>query len=302
MRVLRRQSTGETLTVMATPEQITQLTTLLSGTTPTQIKTAGIAALKEWHQTFPNRRQFSIHGDFGRPFTRQLAAARGIVISEGVHEAMCPTSTTLYQDECEVLSEVNEFVAWLVQAGLAVPLGALFSLQPITYYLTNAGKRFLDASEDHALLPTSLERLRTRCPNLPEDVVVMLIDAHACVEKNLLRPAIVMMGVAYELAIEKVLERLVAAQSAPQDVSAHRAARRIEDLRTAVRTIYANANDRDRRATSLRACDFADSLRNRRNDGSHTTPRYPFDDREEMEQMLMWCGLQLPVLWSIGLP
>jgi len=46
-----------------------------------------------------------------------------------------------------------------------------------------------------------------------------------------------------------------------------------------------------------RAYGFADDLRRRRNDASHTTPRHGF---EEAQEFLVPAGRQLPLVWSLA--
>jgi hypothetical protein len=45
--------------------------------------------------------------------------------------------------------------------------------------------------------------------------------------------------------------------------------------------------DKEHQYAALAACDFADQLRRRRNDGAHTAPTYEFEDREEAEEFLV---------------
>jgi hypothetical protein len=57
--------------------------------------------------------------------------------------------------------------------------------------------------------------------------------------------------------------------------------------------------DREHQFAADAACDFADQLRRRRNDGVHTTPTYGFEDREEAEEFLVSAGRHLPHLWRM---
>jgi hypothetical protein len=47
------------------------------------------------------------------------------------------------------------------------------------------------------------------------------------------------------------------------------------------------------------AYEFADQLRRRRNDASHTAPTYGFEDREEVEELIISAGRHLPDLWRL---
>jgi hypothetical protein len=48
--------------------------------------------------------------------------------------------------------------------------------------------------------------------------------------------------------------------------------------------------------------DFSDDLRRRRNDASHTKPRFGFESRAEIDELLVAAGRQLPVLWRLYKP
>ncbi len=88
-------------------------------------------------------------------------------------------------------------------------MGAPTNGFPYWLLLTQAGLRFIDATEDHPLRPGFMDRLIARCPGLPDEVTSLLTDARRCLDAGLMRPAIVLMGVAYEVAVERVAESLV---------------------------------------------------------------------------------------------
>jgi hypothetical protein len=56
--------------------------------------------------------------------------------------------------------------------------------------------------------------------------------------------------------------------------------------------------EEERRAAE-NAIAFADHLRIRRNDAAHTTPKWPFDDSDEIEELLTSGARHLPFLWAI---
>ena len=45
---------------------------------------------------------------------------------------------------------------------------------------------------------------------IPDDTVALLEDAYACFERRLLRPAVMLLGVAFERAVEEVSDAIVA--------------------------------------------------------------------------------------------
>ena len=57
------------------------------------------------------------------------------------------------------------------------------------------------------------------------------------------------------------------------------------------------ANSEARRAAAA-AYDFADALRRRRNDAAHPRPKYGFEDRTEVEELLVSALRHLPGLWA----
>lgn len=80
----------------------------------------------------------------------------------------------------------------------------------------------------------------------------------------------------------------------------YKAAERIDTVRKSLATLEQGAYlDQEELRSAEAALDFADQLRERRNDGSHTKPRYPFDDSEEIEELLRSAGRHLPPLWRL---
>lgn len=198
---------------------------------------------------------------------------------------------------------VLEFVWWLVRAGLAVEQQREAGGYPVLLRLTRRGGQLVDGSDDNPLLPGFLDRIHARCPGLPDGVVTLLADARACLDHTLLRPAVVLMGVAYELAIESVIDVLVTKNLLVQNTTDQKAAERIRRIKAllgtpAVNTVLASL---EARTAAIAAYDFADALRKRRNDAAHTTPTIDFDHEGETEEFLVSAGRHLPALWSLAL-
>ena len=199
------------------------------------------------------------------------------------------------------MSSVLEFVVWFTRAGLGVPLAAGGEPYPITIRLTRAGERLLDQAADHPLLPGAIERTCSRCADLPDDVIGLLADARACVDHGLLRPAISVLGVAYEVAIESVGESLITKSVLVATVADAGAAVRIREVKAKIDSVLpaGTMQERDDRFATHAAYDFAHALRRRRNDASHTTPSYGFDDRGETEELFVSALRHLPNLWRM---
>jgi hypothetical protein len=199
------------------------------------------------------------------------------------------------------VSGVVEFLVWFVRAGFAWPLGSSSERMPDTLRLTAAGHRFLRASEDHPFLPGFIDRLLTRCPGLPDDVVSLMVDARACLDQGLMRPAIVLLGVSYEVAVEHVVVSLSSPPRAllPTTLVDASAAKCIAEIDKLVDSQFPGPTMKDDRAAVHTAYEFANQLRRRRNDAAHTQPTYGFEDREEVEELIVSAGRHLPNLWRL---
>src|SRR5450432_2223314 len=92
---------------------------LLDGLSDLEVQELCTGALREWHSQFPDRREFSIHGDLGRRVVPLLLDRKGVQVGED-------TVNRLKEGFLEVnlphMAGVAEFVSWLVRAGFAWPL------------------------------------------------------------------------------------------------------------------------------------------------------------------------------------
>jgi hypothetical protein len=262
-----------------------------------------VAKLREAHRArqLMGDNQFQMHGHLGRWLIESRAATTGTQIKNLGHltEAFLDATNEPW------MSGVVEFMGWLVGAGLAWPLGALPNQTPITFQLTEAGQRFVATTDDdHPLLPNALQRVQGLCPGLPVDVVTLLEDALTAYEHLLLRPAIVLTGVAYEVAVEHVVNKLITVKNAlTPDIADKPAAARIAAVKSVVPTLRPGASpaQKEARGAAEGAIDFADVLRRRRNEASHTRPQAGFRDRQEIEELLASAGRHLPALWGLGI-
>lgn len=132
-----------------------------------------------------------------------------------------------------------------------------------TWILTPLGRRRL--ATDHPCRPGALGRLQeTYRDTRLEDAVARFVDAQECVEHGLLRPAVVLLGLAYE-------ELMVGlhAKVCPKK-KARNASERQEQVRKALESLSATTNgDRETRMRALTALNVADDIRTRRNDAAH---------------------------------
>lgn len=273
--------------------------TLFHGIGEIEMREMVIEALRRRHRGQPQQVHFSIHGDLGRVLVIVAGERTGRPVAADLHEAfLCGTEIgSVPNTNWKVL--LVEAMERLTRAGIVTPFTSEPNRYPYWYRLTFAGVRFIEATDDHPLLPGFIDRVRTRCIGIPDGVLALLVDAQACLDHMLLRPAVAVMGLAYETAVEAVEADLITRNLLPQMDRA--AARRIGDVRAQVAALFpGNAGPpRDLRESVLQALDFADGLRRRRNDASHTTPRYDFSDRAEIEEVIVSAGRHLPNLWRI---
>lgn len=203
------------------------------------------------------------------------------------------------------------FFVWLERAGLAFHYdnGTANPLRVIR--LLPTGIAFFDRADDqHPLVPGSIARMRRRSPGLPEHVLELIEDSHKCFEygDRLLRPAVALLGVAWESIVSTVHESMMRNGLA---ADAQNAARKIEAVRAGIDARFPLDNLQgqeridmlERRGAARRACEFADDVRGRRNPAAHDAmPRIPFDDPQEVENFLMRAEMNIPGLWAMHQP
>jgi hypothetical protein len=298
---------------------------LLSGVTDIELRTLGIEALRRWRRrpppkpatnrfgpppppptpdpvTDPTPDLFSAHGDFGVELFKLLGERRSpptVVDPQQVKEVLVDEESA----QSSWLTGYIEFRSWLVRAGLAVDLQRDRAGNPIWFRLTRRGATLVDSDrDDDPLLPGYLDRVQARCPGLPDGVVALLVDARACMDHSLLRPAVVLMGVAYELVIEEVVDALITKNLLVASTADQKPAERIRRIKALIANPAVNIvlKTPDERTASAAAYDFADVLRLRRNEAAHTRPKHDFEHAGETEEFLTSAGRHLPALWALA--
>lgn len=272
-----------------TKEQQEAVQKMLESLSPTEVPAIGIEALRRWWKSrgADLETTFTMHGDFGRFFVTVVGETKNRPVD--THSWKEPF---LYDQAEPWMSEVVEFWFSLVRAGFAFPL---LNSDPKTggypgrMRVTKAGAKFLAAKGDDLVLPDAIDRLRQRCPDLPEQVLVHFADAKTCLDHALGRPAVVLMGLAYETAIEAAIADL------KLEAGSQKPAKRIERALEWISELPKNE------VTYLAdsAWRFADVLRRRRNDGSHSQPTYDFSDVYEFHELFVSALRNLPGLWSV---
>lgn len=276
-------------------EQRRAVKELLSALTADEVFAVGLEALRTWWRGRPDGGQaFQLHGDFGRLFVLGVGARKQVTV-----DAHSWKEPFLYDRHEPWMADVVEFLWWLDRAGFAVPL--LHETKdtggyPIWMRMTKAGAKLLSSDGDETMLPGSLERLRNRCPGLPNEVLAHLVDARSCLDHALARPSVVLLGLAYETAIDVTVETLIARARIGSETERQKAAKKI----AAVRRMLVSWPDSELKFGAIAAWDFADVLRRRRNDGSHGRPAYDFSDLAEFHELFVSALRHLPSLWSIA--
>lgn len=265
-----------------------------------QVREAFIKGLRAWRvRTEPRRPTFQIGGDASVDFFEVL----------GVPKAECSAyaATFVWNQREPWMAPIVEFISWMARTGLVIvvalpdsgPSHHRSNGYPMQLRLTRRGERLIDKKdEDHPLLPGFVERVRLRCPGIPEEVLAELTDARACLDHELLRAAVVLIGVAYEAAVAAVVFELVLKGHLTSKDEQLPAATKIQKVKGLVDVVLmAKAND-EKNAVKM-AYDFADHLRARRNHAGHAKPTYEFDKRDEIEEILVSAGRHLAQVWSM---
>jgi len=276
---------------MSSHEAIETAKELLQGISAEQLRTFGIEALRRWRQR-ANSTDFQIHGHFGLEIVPLLAAAKNRtgIDRNAVKE---PFLSELNQSW---MTPVIDFTAWLVTTGLAIPLQYNSGNgYPGAYRLTTAGEKLLNSPEDHPFLPGFVTRLVARCSGLPEEVGAHLVDARACLDNGLGRPAISLLGLAYEAAEDAAIDYLNSCGKL-RVRSGARAAAKISAVKAVLPKLI---DDLEQRGIAVAAWDFADQLRARRNHASHPKAYPDFSDLAEVYEFVVSAGRHLPGLWSV---
>lgn len=234
-------------------------------------------------------RKVQTNSGFGVCILENLADLKGVPrLDNECRTAFCWTGH--YPE----LRPLHEALWWTVQCGLLVPVTFHEAAGLCGLHVTDAGMAAINHLDDFPLAPGFVRRLVKRCSDLPDGTIAALEDAHQCHQAGLLRPAVNMIGLAYESAVEAILERFVK-ESWLQKVP-FSAKDRVDAL---VKRASGLAMDDHQRRGVRFALEYVEHLRERRNDASHPKARYPLDDRGEIEELLLSAGRRLPDLWVL---
>jgi hypothetical protein len=246
--------------------------------------------VREWRKSTSDQ-ELDVYAAFAHPLLKLLAAGTEIAVNNDVRAPF------LNGQALPWMRPLIDFFAWMVGAGLAIPVyDQPANGYPARYRFTTDGNVVFLADEDHPLLPDFVDRVVARCPGLPEEVPVHLVDARACLDVGLRRPAVSLMGLAYEAAENEAIEFLEKNRGLVLKKDA-RAAQRIAAVLKLVPQLF--GGDLDRQGRARAAWEFADQLRDRRNHASHPKAYPDFGDADEVQEFLVSAGRNLPALWSV---
>ncbi len=161
--------------------------------------------------------------------------------------------------------------------------------------LTARGERLVAGGDAHPLHPGFIKRFRDRTPGVTDEVLSRMEDAVSCVEKSLLRAALVMVGLAAEETLIVTHAAMVNQNHIGKAAGTLAKAKNLlSDIEKAVAS-WTNANDEQHRLKM--AITAVESIRTERNKASH--PGVVVDDAAAVEEILVLASRQLPVFWEI---
>ena len=200
-------------------------------------------------------------------------------------------------------ADVLAFLLWLERSGLGYHLGRSGNANYVDWIrLLPAGLSFFAGNDDASpYLPDWIGRVKRSCSGITDEITSALEDAVSCFEHGLNRPAIALLGVAFEAAMMELFEALSGVYGVPTTpAKPQKAGEYITAIRSGidVRIQSSETDYKEKRASIRRACDFADDLRLRRNQASHPMGA-SFDDASEVEELFLSTARKLPQLWLL---
>jgi hypothetical protein len=165
--------------------------------------------------------------------------------------------------------------------------------------LTEAGERVVSKGDEHPRHPGFIKRFRAAAPTATGAVVAHLEDALSCLEADVLRPALMMLGLANEVTI-RITHAALAHQT---KVSAAGPMAKARDLLAdidGVAKAWAGGKGggvKDEEHRLKLAAGTLEAIRDERNNAAH--PGRKVTDGAHVEGLLMLGAQHLPVLWEV---
>ena len=189
----------------------------------------------------------------------------------------------------------------LVGEGVVVPRLKQERDQCVFLYLslTEKGERIVSKADEHPLHPGFITRFQVAAPTAINPVVAHLEDAVSCLEAGLLRPALMMLGLANELTVRITHNALV--HQGKLKAAGPRAKTRdlLADVQSVAETWSGgkggSLKDEEHRLTS--ATSASEVIRDERNQAAH--PGKKVTDGPHVERLMILGAHHMPVFWEL---
>lgn len=156
----------------------------------------------------------------------------------------------------------------------------------------------MTAGEIHPLHPGFIKRFRSSAPTATDTVIANIEDAVTCLEARVLRPALMMLGVANEETI-RIAHAALVHQGRFAAASGMTSARHLlDDIEATVRAWAAGAKSlKDEQHRLILAAGSIEAIRVERNAAAHPGKVGP--DGAHIESLLVLALHHLPVFWEL---
>ena len=163
--------------------------------------------------------------------------------------------------------------------------------------LTEKGERLVAKADEHPLHPGFIKRFRTGAPTATDAVVAHMEDAVSCLEAGVLRPALMMLGLANEVTV-RVTHGALTHQGKVNAAGALSPVRNLlADIQGVAASWAAGGGSKDEEHRLKLATATSEEIRDERNNAAH--PGQKVTDAPHVESMLMLGAHHMPVLWEV---
>jgi hypothetical protein len=165
--------------------------------------------------------------------------------------------------------------------------------------LTEKGERLATNADAHPLHPGFIKRFRAAAPTAVDPVVAYFEDAVSCLEAGVLRPALMMLGLANEVTVRVTHAGLAHLGKVKAASPMAKARGLLADIEVAANAWSGGKGGglKDEEHRLKLAAVAAEAIRDERNKVAH--PGQKVTDGPHVESMLMVGAHHLPVLWEV---
>lgn len=263
------------------------------------VREAVIEGLQALRKARPGQLTFgygSVVGQVARiliPTVSQDATKAWVAYQMGYKEE--PASTCEHSDNRKLLGTL-----WtLVGEGILFPRLKAHTLDGYPHMidmltLTEKGERVVTSGDQHPLHPGFISRFRANTPTAPDEIIAHMEDAITCLEAAVLRPALMMLGLANEETI-RITHAAVAHLGRVKPASSMVKARDLlADVDHALKTWPGSKDEQHRLSLASSAIE---AIRVERNAAAH--PGSQITDGPKIESLLTLAAHHLPVFWEL---